>query len=783
MQDLFVNYSDMISIICIPLIISILAFVFPLLIQAIERIDSKYSSSHLVKMFWRDPRCLFFKLILIISLFVVVFYAFAHFCRMSRDWAQHVEFVLFVVTVALIISTLRVIRLTVLYYMPEPLIERALKFYNQYQKRHKIISRILDLFKKITEPIKKRKAKGNDELDNFQLKSELTLPEEQKEYAEGLVDIIRYQINNTNDSPNKLINLYVNLFGAYLKSSTNEFPIIFYNIITDLHRTLCQQMDKDLSRSCSHAMILSDILLFSTEDVKVVHEKTYRAMWEMLVQTVTYNRLDILKQYWKKAEQYLSFNKDIANPRRYIEFHDVVCTLLLYKGEWKTLNYLLYYTHMIPPVYHIMPERLDDVIIRFMQISKNTWEQSYFYYQNTYPLPEFDDIDAETKIEECLKRYYAVLFLRQYTLPEYFVTQNRLDTPDVSKLTQQEKATWVKQLDALDYYVDGILQNTQLLYDLGWEDKLRDEMYILYRQTAPDKLLNEFKNQLIQSIEETKKQQKIDESKRKEYDIQSNQILSAVFKEFEPFFGGRTLSGKYHKLCHRGLYNFLPKDAFVIYSSGNIYGVIELMAKSVANELVRDLLNILMFIATKKYILREKNIFPAIDILELSPNEYSIVSIGNNLSYYVGFVKDLHKKDGKWYYKGFQIIHIPYNSNKLLCQAFYIMRTEELPTIIYHELSNKRITDYELDKVNSKYNIYTTLINLYTTHNEELLREARKALGDEKLYEYVAAAVDVNIETRIAYDVKMIRLDVWDVTNKTTLNECTDVENIWEEKA
>ncbi len=777
MQDLFVNYSDMISIICIPLIISILAFVYPLIIQAVERIDSKYSSSVLVQIFWNDNKCIFFKCVLKIALAVVVFFAFAHFCHLPETCAFIAELLLLSISALLILSTLCIIRLVPVYYMPEPLTNIVFKQYRQSLKSFRRKEKFHAWFTAL-----KCKLLHVDHIDpapNSEPSSEKYLL-----YAQALADIIRYYILNTNDSADKFAKIYIGLFDDDVKSSaTNDYPPLFYTILIDIHRTLCNSTEKDLSPSCSHAMVLYDILLISSGGKIHLSEKSYRTIWTMLMQAATYERWDIIKQYWKRAEQDILGIQKFAHIKRYQEFHDSLCAFVLHAGQYDLFTYMLYYTYQTPPSYNLMPEYLTDVISRFMQVEQNSWGQSYFYYQNNYPFLHLEDVDAVEKIKKCIKRYYAFLFLRQYTLPFQFIYLDRLELPNVSDLSQREKAHWLEQLPEFQEYVNALLKDSSSLQLLEGGHDFTAATFVHKVQTPPDELFRELQKQLEYSIQQTKKTQSIDPAFRTQFDNYANSVLSSVFTAYKPLFSGKLVDDHYTKLFYHGSYQFLPKGAFSNDAVESIDGAIEMPTDTVAAELSRDLLNILMVQSTYEYTLHPIDVFTAIDNLHLSKDEFCIISIGNNISNFAIYTDGLQYRKGFLSYKGIPIINIPYTANQLMCFMFLIMRRDELPTIIFHDQPELRIQNYDLKNINTRFNIYTTLIDLYITQNQDLLREASKQIENDQIDFFVAAAVDVNIETRISHSSRSIRLNLWDHSSKSVPQTVHDVKNIWEAKA
>lgn len=132
--NLLKDYPDIVSVVAIPVIIPILAFVFPLIIQTIDRIDKKFGANILVTTFQREPIYISFWIVLIISILSYILW----YLKLPRLFDFGIFNIVIdnsalglivISTTSLVIITLFLYRLILIYYQPEKLMRRLERKY------------------------------------------------------------------------------------------------------------------------------------------------------------------------------------------------------------------------------------------------------------------------------------------------------------------------------------------------------------------------------------------------------------------------------------------------------------------------------------------------------------------------------------------------------------------------------------------------------------------------------------------------------------------------------
>jgi hypothetical protein len=133
MSYVIFDYPDIVSVALIPMIIALFALGFPLLIQTISRIDDKYHSTKLIKTFINEKITKWFLGVLLSAIASYVIW----FCQIPPlvDWGWIIDksalILITINTVALIVATLLLVKLTYTYYVPELLLSHLISKYEK----------------------------------------------------------------------------------------------------------------------------------------------------------------------------------------------------------------------------------------------------------------------------------------------------------------------------------------------------------------------------------------------------------------------------------------------------------------------------------------------------------------------------------------------------------------------------------------------------------------------------------------------------------------------------
>ena len=77
-------------------------------------------------------------------------------------------------------------------------------------------------------------------------------------------------------------------------------------------------------------------------------------------------------------------------------------------------------------------------------------------------------------------RFFGLLFLRQYTIPQYLTVIDPLDLPAVPQPIADKKY-WVDHLMILKSHVKKLRDNNAVMTSLGYEALTNDEWFVMER--------------------------------------------------------------------------------------------------------------------------------------------------------------------------------------------------------------------------------------------------------------------------------------------------------------
>jgi hypothetical protein len=761
-MNILSNYPDIISIALIPMIIAIFALGFPLLIQTISRIDDKYGSTKLIETFRKDWICKCFLYVLLISVVSYIIWLFQIPPLVNWGWIIDNSALILVTisTIVLIVMTFLIVYFTYIYYVPEKLLSHLMKKYKKEKKK--------------------------------------TL------YFEAISKILFYSINKADENlARTLLEFYYSAFIEFRKNKEGqliEYPQEYYNTVFEANELLCNRKRKTVSYFNDSTLFE---LFLDQYQKTVISSKTYIFLWRIIVQSILYDKEDFVLAYWRTAHQLCNLFMEVPYPKYdttyrvvtnqveidkkekerndFLEFHYALGGLLMYKKKYNTVRELMCFTQSQPPKYVLVPERMQQVIERYMRID---WKEYHnpVYYEQKYWFPDIYGVNADETIRTWIKRYLTVLFIRQYTLHEYYVNSNTLTMPQPPK-DLSELNRWKDELDSLEYFVNVYLSQKDILTELGLEQFCNANWFDENNKVEPSALIKNFKKEIEENFNKIKTEQSIASEKENEFQEKTINHLKPVLEKYSEIFSNHQIGNNYQSYYIGGQHYILEKEAFGNNQSVGYINTDSITAESVAMQFKYYALNTFILIFPQKYLLVEKDVFLAIDELDIDVENFIIISVGLNIEYFLHLqIAGLRKENDKWFYKEMKIIEIDNYMNDLISRSLFILKREDLPNIIFKEINKERENKYHLKRIDDIFSIYTGLIDLNKLENKVIKREVEQENNEVNLSQKVLACVDINVEIQYKQNVKCIQLKAFSqFEDRGKANKIKDVKPIWEE--
>lgn len=723
-----IEHSTIVSVGFIPIIIALTAIAFPLLIQSISRIDEKYDSTNLVKIFYRDDKSKAYLLSLILAILSIPIWFFAK----PRMW----DFGMF--NELIDSSSFLIIGLCTLFLIYN-LFSIAYQIFIFYQP-DKLLEFLISKYKRATD----QKFKTN--------------------YFIAISDILYFSIRNPNDKiARRLVEFLAEVFIEARKEKTNEeikYTPEIYECIFEANEQLCLRAKKTISFYNDSTLL--DLLVDSYQRTSI-SEETYIVIWRCLRQAVERNRNDIVMSYWGTAHQHISMflpkifnqyndegqviNQDAIDKRdtereRFKEFHFVFGGLLLYLNKNVLLKEIMLYTNQEPPKYSLVPETLTEVIDRFMSMPE--WFLNPLYYEQRYGFPEIYGIRKESIIRMWIKKYYALLFIRQYTLHNYHYGRTVLDVPEVPN-SIRELRSWEDKLEVLKKHVSEILNNQSLLETIGY-GHINENWFTENDKSRPTEIIEKLKEKAKLKYEQKKQEQPVSEEIENQFKRQSKKIIAGSLSIYDNVFSKKELDSYSNKLFINGTYQLMEKAGFAAEQDVSYLDADTYVAQTVAANIHFKLTGLFARLATQTYSLNREDIFPAIERMNVDLNKFQIISFGLHLPYFIDSlrIKDLEYNGTDFLFKGNKIICLDTRVNEVVRYSLFLVRKEELPVLKFNTISPDELEKYELVELDNETHLSASIIDLNI--RKDLRDEISKTKDDTELKKNVLACIAISIE-------------------------------------
>lgn len=744
---------DIIRDVAIPVIIGILSLMSPILLEALSRIDNKYNSVILVKAFKTETIYRLFVFMLIATILLLVMWCLnipriVDIPMLNYFIDNSASFLLLGATLFLTLLSLGIIRLLTIYYVPSSLLKRFINKYNKAKDKEFYFNCISKLF-------------------NYSL----TIPDDaltRSSWAFISEQIIKRRGDNS------------------------EYPPYIYNAVYEADDLLCKRESNTVISFQGTAFF--PLLLECRNEIS---EKLYKFLWSSLLQFIFYDKTTYIYNYWKVAHTYYlnHFSKYYyeraaeevsdengtieARALRFREFHYALGGLLVKQKRYNLLVKLLAFTHSFPPTYLLVPERMSTLVSDYIYISRDVVKDA-FHWEINYPYPDVDGISASSAIQGYIMRFFAILFLRQYTLPQYLLINDPLTMPEVPKSVSDKKYVY-EQLRILQKYVKEYRSDNDLMISLGFEDLYNDDWFERNGKVIPEQLIDNYCSAIAQAEHAQVQSQSPNPGAIEIFKNKSADIVAEAFGYCEKFMVHEKESNvAYKSTTIRNAHQLLDKAAFCVDQGIAYVNTMEITAQSVAEYIRYFSLNTFILFKKSEITLRLLDAFECVQRLLSRHADLKVFAVGVNMEYLKHNLKCLLDINGQWFYNSVEII--PLDGNRLIYQKIIVVKECDLPVLTYENLPNNVISKYDLSLVDDIRKIYASILDLNDSQYEDIRQEiAETDKGIDNLSKKVLACVDVNPHFNYKANAKVLMINIFDeFTNKGAPQRLDEINDIWE---
>ena len=680
------NFSSLISIFA-----ALMGMAYPLILQAIQRIDEMYNSSKLAAYFQKQWFSLLFSHLLLLSIPASIIAPFLLYYYRDFSCMMVLSAVHAIIVFALAMSAFILFKYIMMTINPSKFFE-----YLEYKLygSHPPLTEIFQIQKYASD-------KDNEEL-----------------------------FGNITTS----ISVYLN---SYRKNKRDDVAIDVWKMFRELYK---QHSKRDNHFFSNRNLIVS--YFFSPEEQIFLSEEEYIYIWQTVDAVVHADNESWVYNYWTYANQYYMFTLDHYSKdeelklqqKRFKEQHFMIGALLTYNHKYVLLKRLMYFSNALPPTYDLVPSSFNIIILQLKSLIEKKdmpIELTKRYLMIGAP----QDVSSDGFILSYTYKYASLLLIRLFTVNDWNITySNPMGLPEISS----------------DYTVEDLNEEVYMMNRLkhnisSWfEEKDAIRQTIGEGRVVVDDVLNlcdEYIEKCKKQIETLDKLMEVDPEKQ-EY-IKSH-LLSAL-KDYPlalPIFGDINTDDYERKIINNYVKFQIDKEILKVGTNVNASNLPDVIVEHL-NELAYKAYNYLFLIqsSVRNVRIAYKDIERVLDVIGVN-EKLVVLSLGVYLGNYEAlYGKDDDKfvdMDGFRTYKGCNIYSIPSTQKSIV-----VMQKSDIPFIRKEKLAD----DNNLDLIDEKEFFYSNIDRIKDLSEEDaqfLIVDRGLNLYSKIQFRYIRLNIDYN---------------------------------------
>lgn len=681
------NFSSLISIFA-----ALMGMAYPLILQAIQRIDEMYNSSKLAAYFQKQWFFLLFSRLLLVSIPVSIVAPFLLYYFRDFSWMMILSAAHAIIVFGLAISVFLLFKYILMTTNPSKLFE-----YLEYK--------LYGSHPPLTEIFQIQKYASNKEDDEL--------------------------FGNITRS----ISVYLN---SYRMNKRDDVAIDVWKMFRELYK---QHSIRDNHFFSSRNLVATYFLSF-TERIYITEDE-YIYIWQTLDAVLHADNESWVYAYWTCADQYYRFtldhyaidNKELKwQQKRFKEQHFMIGALLSYNQKYVLLKKLMYFSNALPPTYDLVPSSFNIIILQLKSLIEKK-EMPIELTKRYLMIGAPQDVSSDGFILSYAYKYASLLLIRLFTVNDWNITySNPMDLPDISKVKN------VEDLNAEVYMMNRLKHNISSWF----EEKDAIKQTIGEGRVVVDDVLNlcdEYIEKCKKQIETLNKLMEVDPEKR---EYLKSHLLSAL-KDYPLTLPTLNDNNKeeYKKQNFKNSIKYqIDKEILKVGTNVNASNLPDVLIEYL-NRQVYKAYNLLFLIQSSARNVRiaYKDIKRVLDVIGVNEN-FAVLSLGVYLGNYEAiYGKEDDEKfvdmEGYRTYKGCNIYSIPSTQ-----QSIVVMQKSDIPFVKKEELED----DDDLDLIDEKEFFYSNInrINDLSEKEQFLIVHRGLYLYSKERFRYIRLNVDYN---------------------------------------
>ena len=681
------NFSSLISIFA-----ALMGMAYPLILQAIQRIDEMYNSSKLAAYFQKQWFSLLFSHLLLLSIPVSIIAPFLLYYYRDFSCMMVLSAVHAIIVFALAMSAFILFKYIMMTINPS----KFLKYLNyKLSDSHPPLTEIFQILKYASD-------KEDDELFNG---------------AAGSIHIylLEYRKNKRNEKASEIWKMFRELYKQHSIRDNHFF---------------------------SSRNLVATFFLSVTERIYITEDE-YIYIWQTIDAMMHSDNESWVYSYWTYADQYYKFTLDnfddetkelLWQQKRFKEQHFMVGALMVYNNRYELLGNLMCFSNALPPTYDLVPSTFISIISQLKElISMRDYPLCLTKRYIMIGAPQ--DVSSDSFILSYAYKYASLLLIRLFTVNNWNITySNPMGLPEISS----------------DYTVEDLNEEVYMMNRLkhnisSWfEEKDTIRQTIGEGRVVVDDVLNlcdEYIERCKKQIETLNNSMEVDPEKQ-EY-IKSH-LLSAL-KDYPlalPIFCDINTDDYGRKIINNYVKFQIDKEILKVGTNVNASNLPDVIVGHL-NELAYKAYNLLFLVQSSVINVRiaYKDIKRVLDVIGVNEN-LAVLSLGVYLGNYEAiYGKEDDEKfvdmDGYRTYKGCNIYSIPSTQRSIV-----VMQKSDIPFVRKEKLAD----DKGLKQIDEEF-FYSNIDSIKDISEKKaqfLIVDRGLYLYSKERFRYIRLNVDYN---------------------------------------
>ncbi|MCF0039684.1 hypothetical protein [Dyadobacter fanqingshengii] len=711
----------------IAFVTAVLGVGYPIILQAISRLDDQYGSMRVTNAFKKEPEMKMFRLVMTATLVSVGLYILN--LSPEYDFLENSAFLLLIVFTTILIAS---------YIL---LINKFIKYLSPEYLTNLFINRFVG-------------------------------DREEEQYYNILIDLLVNSLSKGRE--NVITSIYSFQYAEFkrIREESGEAPVSYpYTFYSSLYRVIVQisQRNSVLPSDIENGSI-GGRLIFGSYHRHRLSDDTYKWLWNYLVIAIAHAQDRMVFKYWTTAYQYYqtSFVLVFDTPRvfdsddqeRFLEFHYALGGYLLFNERYQCLEKLFRYTISSPGTSEMLPKSMTDIFKWLSHYSdrgdlRSMAPLSYFF-------PEVEGINSGEIVNHWICKYLGILLLRQYTIQSSYTSNYVRFEPNLPA-TLYEMTVWLNQIPYWEKLLLDILENQNYMQAFRFSH-ITIDWCVQRNMVYPTDLLKKIKASLIQKIEETHRIQSVSKEQKRIFADSIKETLIPLVKSLTSL-SGKKASNKETDINKRfieGIRFVSDKYPYTDEGAGSTINRDLAPIRQVSSSLTIGFSEVISQMTTGVYHFSENQIADIVNKLHLS-QQHLIVSFG--MDQYVSELSQYENGFANGTIEGIDVLSSHPYLKEQIGRSLFILRKDSFPKIEFLTPFAEMIDKFGLQQVDEEVQVYYSVIDI--NDNIAVKEELEDQFPGQDFSKSVDVLINLTAELSWTKNVKCIAIQFPSHSNAT----------------